>query len=99
LPLDELAKLASTFLDAVGAADELLGHQFGPVPAGLQVMFGLNELAIHHDDVAHAASGTYRPPGEVVTALADMYDAVFGLPPGTDAWSRLLQATGRPGTA
>jgi uncharacterized protein (TIGR03083 family) len=95
-PLYALDEQALRFLDAVETADELMGHQFGPIPVGLQVMFGLNELALHHDDLAQARGERYRPAPEVVAALATMYEAVFGLPDGEDPWDRLLRATGRP---
>jgi uncharacterized protein (TIGR03083 family) len=93
--LAELDLQATRFLDAVAAPNELIAHQFGPIPVGLQVMFGLNELAVHQDDLAQAAGGSYRPEGEVVVALATMYGRVFGLPDGDDLWTRLLTATGR----
>lgn len=91
----ELIEQVHRFLDSVGRADEPIGHQRGPIPAGLQVMFGLNELAVHHDDLAHAAGSSYRPCGDVVAALATMYRAVHGMPTGPDPWACLLQATGR----
>ena len=94
-PLTELSQQARRFLGSVGRVDELIGHQRGPIPAGLQVMFGLNELAVHHDDLAHAAGGSYRPRREVVAALATMYGAVHGMSSGPDPWASLLQATGR----
>jgi uncharacterized protein (TIGR03083 family) len=94
-PIQQLDRQARRFLDSVDTADERMPHQFGPVPVGVQVMFGLNELAVHHDDLAHACGNTYRPTDEVVTALATVYDVVFGLPPGDDSWARLLAATGR----
>ncbi|HEX2317097.1 MAG TPA: maleylpyruvate isomerase family mycothiol-dependent enzyme [Thermomonospora sp.] len=96
-PLQALREQAGRFLDAVDDPVEPMAHQLGPIPAGLQVMFGLNELAVHHDDLAQAAGRSRRPPEEIVTALAAMYGAVFGLPDGLDLWTRLLQATGRPG--
>lgn len=94
-PRHELTQQAHRFLGSVGRVDELIGHQRGPVPAGLQVMFGLNELAVHHDDLAHAAGSSYRPRSDVVTALTTMYGAVHGMPAGPNPWACLLQATGR----
>lgn len=58
-------------------------------------MFGLAELTVYHDDLAHATGSSYRPAGDIVAALADMYGAVFGMPAGPDSWARLLQASGR----
>lgn len=96
-PLHELDLQANRFLRLVAAPDEPMANQLGVVPVGLQVMFGLNELAVHHDDLAHAAGGSRRPAEEIVSALAAMYDAVFGLPAPADGdpWNRLSLATGR----
>jgi uncharacterized protein (TIGR03083 family) len=94
-PLHELTQHAHRLLGSVGCAGELIGHQRGPIPVGLQVMFGLSELAVHHDDLAHAAGSSYRPCGDVVAALVTMYRAVHGMPTGPDPWACLLQATGR----
>lgn len=94
-PLVELDRRARRFLDAARTPDELMGHQLGPIPVGLQVMFGLNELAVHHADLAQAIGSSYRPTEEIANALAGMYDGVFGLPAGEDPWARLLAATGR----
>lgn len=94
-PVRDLDRQGRRFLDAVESPDERMPHQFGPIPVGLQVMFGLNELAVHHDDLADAVGERYRPADEIVTSLATVYGAVFGLPPGDDPWARLLKATGR----
>jgi uncharacterized protein (TIGR03083 family) len=94
-PRHALDRRARRFLGLVESAEELMGHQHGPIRVGLQVMFGLNELAVHHDDLAHAVGSSYRPDQEVLAVLAEMYDTVFGLPEGQDPWTRLLQATGR----
>lgn len=94
-PRRQLDRQARRFLDAVRSPGERMPHQFGPIPVGLQVMFGLNELTVHHDDLADALGWRYRPADDVVAALATMYGAVFGLPTGDDPWARLLEATGR----
>lgn len=94
-PVHALTWVAGRFLGTIDAVDERIGHQHGPIPVGLQVMFGLTELTVHHDDLAHAVGSSYRPPGEIVAALADTYSAVFGMPAGPDPWACLLQATGR----
>lgn len=93
-PVVELDRWARLFLDAA-RTPELMGHQLGPIPVGVQVMFGLNEVAVHHDDLARATVSSYRPIEEITIALAGMYDSVFGLPAGEDPWARLLVATGR----
>jgi uncharacterized protein (TIGR03083 family) len=94
-PRSELAMRADRFLTSIDAVDEVIGHQFGPIPVGLQVMFGLVELTIHHDDLAHATGGSYRPSSAVAAAMAGTYHAIFGLPSGSDPWAFLLRATGR----
>ncbi|ONK12666.1 maleylpyruvate isomerase family mycothiol-dependent enzyme [Streptomyces sp. MP131-18] len=96
-PAGALRHEAERFLGAVADPAEMMPHQFGPIPVGLQVMFGLNELAVHHDDLARATGRSRRPERPVVTALAAMYGAVYGLPGdvGDDPWERLLRATGR----
>jgi uncharacterized protein (TIGR03083 family) len=94
-PLRELSVQAGRFLGSVGDAGEPIGHQRGPIHAGLQVMFGLTELTVHHDDLAHALGGSYQPDGDIVSAVADMYTAVFGLPAGPSLWDRVLRASGR----
>jgi len=94
-PLRELAGQAGRFLGSLNAAEERIGHQRGPITVGLQVMFGLAELTVHHDDLAHATGSSYRPAGDIVAALADMYGTVFGMPAGPDPWACLLNASGR----
>lgn len=94
-PRRELAHHAGRFLGSVNAAGEQIGHQHGPIPVGLQVMFGLTELTVHHDDLAHATGSSYRPADDIAAALADMHSAVFGMPAGPDRWACLLQACGR----
>lgn len=101
---DALARLraeATSFIGAVTDLTELMPHQFGPIPVGLQVLFGLNELAIHHDDAAAAAGGGYRPPEAVVEALVPVWErALTGLPDERDSWRAIIRASGRtPGEA
>lgn len=84
------------FAGAVDDPEELIAHQLGPIPVSLQVLFGLADLAIHHDDVAAASGGDYRPPHVVVEALAEVWTrSPGGLPPGPDPWRRVLIASGR----
>jgi uncharacterized protein (TIGR03083 family) len=90
---------AGRFLDLATDPGELMAHQRGPIPAGLQVLFGLNELAVHHYDVTAPHGRPYRPPGPVLDLLAGMHERVSGLPPGGDGWDRILRQTGRKGGA
>lgn len=97
-PAEALRREAEAFLDGVGDPDELIAHQFGPIPMRLQLAFALSELAIHHDDLAHAQYRAYDPPDAVVSLLARMWDGFRGLPipePGDTDWIRILRATGR----
>lgn len=95
-PEARLREEATTFLDAAGEPDELIAHQFGPIPMSLQVIFGLADLSIHHDDVAVAAGGRYRPPNSTVDLLVEVWIQRFGGgPEGGDTWEWILRASGR----
>ena len=84
------------FLHLATDPDEMIAHQFGPIPVGLQILFGLNELAVHHDDVEYASRRRYRPPSSVVRALVPVWERVLGgLPPAKDDWTAILAASGR----
>jgi uncharacterized protein (TIGR03083 family) len=84
------------FAAAVDEPDELIAHQLGPIPVSLQVLFGLADLAIHHDDVAAARRSSYQPSDAVVVALTGAWERLpGGLSPGPDPWRRILVASGR----
>ena len=72
-----------------------MGHQRGPVPVGLQVIWGLSELTVHHDDLADATGTSYRPGDPVVAALVAMKEATDGFDAGEDLWLDYLRSTGR----
>jgi hypothetical protein len=82
------------FGSALGDGDELMPHQLGPIPVALQVLFGVNELAIHHDDVALAADHRYLPPPETLAVLQFMWQRRL---PGRDimSWPDILPEAGR----
>lgn len=87
---------AFRFLHEATDPAELIAHQLGPIPVGLQVLFALNELAIHHDDLGPATRRRYRPPFRVVHALVPVWERVLGgLPPAGDEWAAILAASGR----
>jgi uncharacterized protein (TIGR03083 family) len=90
---------AGRFLALATDPGELMAHQRGPIPAGLQMLFGLNELAVHHYDVTAPHGPAYRPPDPVLSLLAVMHERINGLPPGGDVWDRILRQTGRKGGA
>jgi hypothetical protein len=73
-------------------------NQRGTVPVGLQMCFGIDEFAIHHDDVAVACGGSYRPSDEVIDLLVETWRALTGgaTPgPDEDPWAWILRASGR----
>ena len=96
-PLRALGQQAGRFLGAARhwPAGRLMGHQRGPVPVGLQVIWGLSELAVHHDDLAVATGTRYRPGERVVATLAAAKEAIDGFHGGDDSWLEYLRSTGR----
>jgi len=96
-PFAELPDQVHRFLDMVGDPSEPMPHQFGVIPAGLQVSFGLSELALHRDDVESARGESYRPSDEVVAALLPVWDDALMLsdPDEQDPWLRILRGSGR----
>jgi hypothetical protein len=59
----------------------------------LQVLFGINELAIHHDDVAAAAGLGYKPPPATLDVLTHLWQRRRGHDITT--WADILRASGR----
>jgi uncharacterized protein (TIGR03083 family) len=96
-PGSALRAEAGRFLGLVNDPDEPMAHQRGPIPVALQVLFGLNELAVHHYDVTAPRGPGYRPPDPVLALLGDLHERINGLPPGGDPWDRILRQTGRNG--
>lgn len=95
-PLLRLEEEAARFVADSSDPGEILPHQFGPIPVGLQLVFGLNELALHHDDIARASGNRYRPGAEVVGALTVVWERALGGLQGTDdPWVDILNASGR----
>lgn len=96
-PLQALERQATRFLDQArrSPVGRLMGHQRGPIPVGLQVMWGLSELAVHHDDLADATHTSYRPSDRVVAALVAMKESIDGFEAGGDSWLDYLRSTGR----
>lgn len=97
-PLAVLEAEAGAFLDAAADQDELIAHQFGPLPLRVQLGFALSELAIHHHDLAEATRAHYEPPPATTAILARLWTELGGLPisePGDTDWKRVLRASGR----
>ena len=67
--------MVTDFCADLTEGEELMPHQHGPIPVGLQVLFGISELAIHHDDVAVAAGHRYLPPARTLAVLGQLYSS------------------------
>lgn len=97
-PLAELRTEVEKFCEAAIDPAEVMAHQFGPVPVGLQAAFGLGELAVHHDDLAVSVGERYRPPDPVIEVLVPAYAAARGSSAPTDSddpWAAVLAWSGR----
>lgn len=96
-PLAALDTEARGFCELVADPEELMAHQFGPIAVGLQMRFGLADLAIHHDDLLVGTGARYEPPPEVVDTLVTGWQSAFGFDAGRGAarWPALLSASGR----
>jgi uncharacterized protein (TIGR03083 family) len=95
-PFEQLQVQAERFLSMASDPGEVMAHQRGPIPVGLQMRFALNELVLHRHDVEEARGGGYRPEQPVIQELLRMWEEVRGgLPPSGDSWHRILAASGR----
>lgn len=91
-----LVTAVNAFLDELNGLDEPMPHQVGTLPTGLQVLFGLMDISIHHDDVLAAAGRQYRPPTETIDAIVPVAERLFGMPPDQpDPWGVILIGSGR----
>jgi uncharacterized protein (TIGR03083 family) len=96
-PLETLRHEAEHFLDAATDPNEVMSHQLGPITVGLQEHFLLTDIAIHHDDLAAATGGSYRPSDAAVEAIARAFAARgwFDTSEMADMWARIIAASGR----
>lgn len=92
-PCSELRATVGTFCSALRHGDEQMPHQLGPIPVALQVLFGINELAIHHHDVALAAGHEYQPPAQTLAMLTSLWQRRQSHEITT--WAGILRAAGR----
>lgn len=92
-PCGQLRAAAEAFITALREGEELMPHQLGPIPVALQVLFGISELAIHHDDVAVAAGYRYQPAPETLATLRVMWQHRSGRK--LASWDHILRASGR----
>jgi uncharacterized protein (TIGR03083 family) len=85
------------FISLASDPGEPMINQRGTIPVGLQMLFGINEFAIHHDDLAAARGDAYRPPEDVVRALLPAWRALTSEQPSPDedAWEWILRSSGR----
>jgi hypothetical protein len=97
-PIEGVCEEVARFISLVRDPAEPMINQRGTIPVGLQVCFGINEFAIHHDDMAGARGGSYRPSDEVVEVLSQTWKALTKgetPPSGTDPWAWILAESGR----
>jgi len=97
-PISSACEEVARFISLADDPAEPMINQRGTIPVGLQMCFGINEFAIHHDDVAAARGGAYRPSDEVVGVLIETWRALTGgktPPPGQDPWKWILKRSGR----
>jgi uncharacterized protein (TIGR03083 family) len=92
-PCGELRAAVGGFCSALRDGEELMPHQLGRIPVALQVLFGINELAVHHDDVAAAGGHSYRPPPATLDVLTQLWRRRHGRDVAT--WADILRASGR----
>jgi len=96
-PIETVCEEVARFISLVRDPEEPMINQRGTIPVGLQVCFGINEFAIHHDDLAGARGGVYRPSDEVVGVLRQTWNVLTAAetPTGTDPWGWILERSGR----
>ena len=92
-PCEQLRAVVTDFCADLTEGEELMPHQHGPIPVGLQVLFGISELAIHHDDVAVAAGHRYLPPARTLAVLGQLSRRWRGVEVGD--WTTIVLASGR----
>jgi uncharacterized protein (TIGR03083 family) len=97
-PIESACEEVARFISLASDPAEPMINQRGTIPVGLQTCFGINELAIHHDDVAAARGGAYRPSDEVIALLVETWKSLTkGKTPsgGHDPWAWILKRSGR----
>lgn len=77
------------FLALIGNGGELMAHQRGPVPVALQLLFGLGDIAVHHNDIAVVTGSSYRPAPAVIEMLVPMWELVAGPSASPDPWTEI----------
>jgi uncharacterized protein (TIGR03083 family) len=96
-PLEALVAVANGFLDDVTDLDEPVPHQLATIPVGLQVLFGLMDIALHLDDVLSVTGHRYRPQPQTIEAIVPVAERLFGMPSDQDdPWAVIVFGSGRP---
>jgi uncharacterized protein (TIGR03083 family) len=95
-PIESACEEVARFISLVSDPAEPMINQRGTIPVGLQLCFGINEFAIHHDDLADARGTSYRPSEEVVGVLSQAWKALTAEETSKgDRWEWILRASGR----
>ncbi|MGZ4206074.1 MAG: maleylpyruvate isomerase N-terminal domain-containing protein [Actinomycetota bacterium] len=97
-PIERACEEVARFIALAEDPAEPMINQRGTIPVGLQMAFGIDEFAIHHDDLAAARGSSYRPPDEVVRLLVRAWSALTAgeTPlPEADPWTWILERSGR----
>lgn len=96
-PVQALADEAEGLLERTTDLLEPVPHQIGVMPAGLQILFGLLDVCMHHDDVLDAAGRRYAVPEEVVVVARPVAFNLFGVSSDeVDLATALIVGSGRP---
>ena len=84
------------FLERCGDPAEPMAHQRDVIPVGLQVLFGLADVTIHHWDLTLAiVAEPYRPGDDVPGLLVPALRALGAPAPEGDTWRWALLVSGR----
>ena len=97
-PIDSVCEEVSRFISLASDPAEPMINQRGTIPVGLQMCFGIDEFAIHHDDVATARGSSYRPGDDVIGVLVETWKVLTEgkTPPAEgDPWKWILECSGR----
>jgi uncharacterized protein (TIGR03083 family) len=94
-PISSACEEVARFISLARDPAEPMINQRGTIRVGLQVCFGINEFAIHHDDLAAARDSSYRPSDDLLGVLIPVWITLTGGTPKGDRWEWILRASGR----
>lgn len=95
-PNAALADEVAGFVARATDLEEPMAHQRGVIPVGLQVLFGLTDVVIHHWDLARATGRSARPGSDALALVVPALGALGAGDPRGDRWEWILRAAGRP---